>query len=771
MLKNKIKKELEKKNIQKKNKFFVIVQVFILMIAIISFSYVVGAINTFAEGETPPRAETPNLPVNPPSSTSQPTKNGLDTASSYLTNYLAGKGITGVEKLVRKALRGNQEAINGIVEAGKGTVSAPELTAEVIKAKELPTGAGKFLKGLTTSPGKEGGLTGANYVMGTVASAIVGSAIAIVVYRVILGDCDGKLCSRNKNNAGLGTLAIGTIGATAIVLAVGAAAIVALPVAIVVTAIVLLVKHKNFSQDTFTYETGLWQPQDGGEKCDQCNNLRYGCSEYQCKTFGRACDLVNKGTTQEACVWINRGDREPPLLTPMESVLETGYKYTPSQAVSPPEKGVQIFYNANAKGCIPAFTGVTLGVETNELAECKLDVERKANFSDMVGQFKEGNSLTREHTLEIPNSANPSLEAAENSNLSIENGIDHQFYILCKDANGNTNPFTFLMEFCVDKSPDTKAPTIIGTNYLQESYFAYNLTTIPLEVYTDEPAICKWDERDIGYTDMQNKLTKCSQNLGDYLIPTLFTYGCSGNLTGLKDRTTNDFYIRCIDKPWISGNNSLQGKQYENQESYKLTLTGTQPLIIEEITLNEKDNGVKIKDSTQNIKIKINVETSAGANNGAARCQYKSGNFFYDFFNDGSLDYSNQNKQDLHLNAGNYNISIQCFDEGGNLATDYAVFEIETDQTPPLIVRANYDTNKLRITTDEKADCVYTTNTNIGCNYVFDDGDKMSKVGDTSHYGTWESNKNYYVKCRDEFGNQPALQNECSIEVRAFEKK
>lgn len=39
---------------------------------------------------------------------------------------------------------------------------------------------------------------------------------------------------------------------------------------------------------------------------------------------------------------------------------------------------------------------------------------------------------------------------------------------------------------------------------------------------------------------------------------------------------------------------------------------------------------------------------------------------------------------------------------------------------------------------------------------------------DRAHSTSWESNRNFYIKCEDEFGNQPNP-DQCSIVVRPFD--
>ena len=72
----------------------------------------------------------------------------------------------------------------------------------------------------------------------------------------------------------------------------------------------------------------------------------------------------------------------------------------------------------------------------------------------------------------------------------------------------------------------------------------------------------------------------------------------------------------------------------------------------------------------------------------------------------------------------------------------------------------------MKIITDEKAQCVYSTNS---CNYLLEpDGIKMKSLQEKEHFVEWNTQKTYYVKCMDNFGNSP-LSNQCSIIVKGSE--
>ncbi len=92
-------------------------------------------------------------------------------------------------------------------------------------------------------------------------------------------------------------------------------------------------------------------------------------------------------------------------------------------------------------------------------------------------------------------------------------------------------------------------------------------------------------------------------------------------------------------------------------------------------------------------------------------------------------------------------------------------FTVESDSSPPITVRAYHEESYLKIVTDETAECVYDT---VDCRYAYEDGTRMSVIDDVDHFTDWKTDVNFYIKCQDEFGNQP-LPNECSMVVRAVD--
>ena len=541
--------------------------------------------------------------------------------------------------------------------------------------------------------------------------------------------------------------------------------IVAAVVVVVAMSVYLLASYQDYSQEIYTYTSHLWQPPKGGENCLKCNDLRYGCSEYQCHASGKSCDIVNKGTSEEACVWVNENDMLPPELTAIKEVLGTGYSYIPAEATLPDERGVKIIYNANADGCIPPFSSLLLGVHSNEPAACKIDTVRKANFTDMLGYMSEGTASVYNHTVFLPSSAMPSNSSLGDVGLSISEDNEYTFYIRCEDTNGNPTTSNFLMQFCVDNGPDTMAPIIESTSYPQNGLISFNKTTIPLEVYINEPADCRWDFQDLDYSKMNFNMTDCSQKAGDYLKQ--YYYGCKTDLTGIQNEKINKYYIRCNDQPWLENLPEKKHLRNENKQSYVLSLTGTPPLIIDEILINDKPNGALIKDATDTIKTIIKIKTLAGAEEGKAKCAYQINNEYIYFYNQGVPEFILENTQEFWLTQGNYNYSIRCEDRGGNTVYDNAFFTVERDTDAPEISRVYKEDLNLKLITSEPAECVYSA---VGCSYEFEDGSLLNSLEDgLTHFVAWDTKTNYYIKCKDKYGNYPVPQDQCSIVARGSE--
>ena len=494
-----------------------------------------------------------------------------------------------------------------------------------------------------------------------------------------------------------------------------------------------------------------WQAQTKGTNCGQCDNQDFPCTEYQCRSLGTGCELINKDTDEPRCVWKDPNDVNAPKIQPWEDALIDGYSYVPL----PPVEGTGVEIKYTGKECLPFFQPFTFGVELDKEGYCKIDYERTPpdGFNEMRYDFGGTNLYKKNHTqqMSFPGIVHMEEEARRLA-INLTHDGEYEFYVRCMAAsNGKANRDEFLFKFCIDKGPDTTSPEIRGFNWPDQAPIAYfkegDLREVNVQVYVNEPAQCKWDHKDTNYAEMENSLT-CSNSVGNFNAQ--LSYSCTGKLTGLENNQQNKFYFRCNDS---FGNVNIQSKP--------LTLIGTRPLAISSV----KPNATTIKDSTNSIKVTLKATTSEGYKQGEATCYYSptgaAGSYII-FSNTNSYTHS----EDRWLGPGNYDLFIRCIDLAGNSDNKEISFTVETDTSAPTIVRVFREGQNLKIITDEEASCVYD---NIDCLYNFDDGITLgSEGGDKIHSIVWNPDKNFYIKCQDEFENQPAPQS-CSLVVRAFE--
>ena len=519
----------------------------------------------------------------------------------------------------------------------------------------------------------------------------------------------------------------------------------------VATAIFLLT-YKKSSEEIVEFRCLPWQAPIGGQDCQLCNEFEH-CSEYMCKSLGQACDIINPGTEDQKCVWLNPRDVNSPIIKMTE--INKDHKFIPNNKIRPPATGVVI--SRNDGSCIKAFfplefTFVTRdsGTGIGEPSQCKIDYNLTTGFEEMEFFIGGDNLFKYNHTerLSLPGPSAINAVAPE-----LKNDGEYALYIRCQDANGNFNQDAFSVSFCVEKGPDTTPPLIVDTNIPSGNPIQFNQTNLNLEVYTNEPSECKWSREDRDYNNMENNM-RCSNNLWEMNNQQVYT--CRTSLTGIQNRKENNYYFKCKDQPWAA-----EGDRNENKQSYLYTIIGTQPLNILGLSPNRTIFG-----STETIPVFLEITTDNGYKNGEALCYYynnkdnkePSKEENYVLFLDTK---SNRHRQRQDLVEGNYIYYVKCLDLGGNAVYNKIKFRVETDKNAPRVVRA-YRENELKIVTDEEAECTYS---NIDCNFEIESGIEMSSSDSEIHTAEWKLNRNYYIRCKDKYENQPNP-NICSIIVR-----
>ena len=524
-----------------------------------------------------------------------------------------------------------------------------------------------------------------------------------------------------------------------------AGAIVGIGVAVAV----FLATYKDEEREVVHFQCLPFEPPLGGNSCESCNDDPFrSCSEYRCRSLGQACELVNPGTEDEKCVWVNPGDVNSPVIKTWPDALTDGHTYSP-HATRPSDRGTKITRSNAADGCLQAFTALEFGITTNEPAQCKIDYVHTESFDEMQFFLGETNLLLEEHEqrMSLPS---PDSIGAELSSPELENDGIYDLFVRCRDANGNENTDEFVFNFCVDPSPDTTPPVIVDTSIENGGAVSFESQEANVEVYVNEPAQCKWSSEDKDYEEMENAM-QCSTSITEINAQQLYT--CSAGLTGLKDREENKYYFRCKDQP-----SKPDSERNVNAQSYEFVLRGSQPLDIISVM---PDGNETIADSAEFVSVDLELETSNGADEGEAICYFspsgEEGSYVAMFETD-----SFTHRQTLSLLEGEYTYYFRCVDSGGNSEETSTTFSVETDTDAPQVTRAYKELDALKVITNEDAECSYSLN---NCNFNFDEGISMLHTNPNmrmSHFAEWQSNIIYYVKCRDDFGNQPEP-NQCSL--------
>ncbi len=515
-----------------------------------------------------------------------------------------------------------------------------------------------------------------------------------------------------------------------------------------VAALIFLLTYAKEKKQIVEFQCLPWQAPIGGQDCEKCKNYAE-CSEYTCKSLGQACELVNKGSRNQSCVWKNPRDVNSPTIE-MSNVTR-GHRFIPDKTIRPPATGVEILLEGGK--CIKAFTPLSFTFKTNESAQCKVDynltTDSKTAF-DAMGYYVGGSSeFMHEHseTLSLPGP-----DAINKVNPTLANDGTFTLYVRCSDANGNYNVNPFSVRFCVDPGPDTTPPMIMNVSIPSRMPIQFNRTNLSIDIYVNEPADCRWShESGRNYDTMEYNMS-CSNQLWE--MNNEATYTCRGLLTGIKDRQENIFYFRCLDKPDYD-----RTERNPNTDSYKYVVYGTQPLNILKI---EPD--ATVKGATDLIPVNLTIRTDNGYKNGEAICFYSTTGKESDYIKFSETG-ENKHTQRQDLVPRNYTYYYKCVDLGGNTVYNSTNFLVESDRNMPVVIRIDKQSGELRIVTDKEAECAYS---NINCNFEIESGIIFSTTNRISHFAEWKISKNYFVRCMDKNNNQPDP-NVCSIVIRPVE--
>ena len=516
-----------------------------------------------------------------------------------------------------------------------------------------------------------------------------------------------------------------------------------------VALVILMLSWKDTKRKMITFTCMPWQAPRGGDNCNQCNgDENKPCSEYRCKALGLQCALLNKETPgKEMCAKNSTSDTLSPEIRMNNETLspqtdDVRLRYVNDPSVRPPALGVQIVRGVDS--CIPAFTALQFGIKTDEPSLCKLDYNLSATTKLEQMQFYFGDSYyALEHTLRM---RLPGLDTfAENNSPVFKNDGTTQLFVKCMDMNENENVDEYSIKFCVDASPDTTPPIVEGASPLPGSFIRYQASNSSVELHLNEPANCSWSLRNEEYKLMANKM-ECSDT--PKFVNGMSTFVCNTNVTGIEDNKENKYFFRCMDR---SVNNNTMTQSWP-VDGY--ILKGSRPLDITKVGPNETITG-----STDPVKIDLEVETANGAEDGKANCSFSDSGIagtYVPMFETNSYSHKQPGLQ-LKASTAPYTYYFFCRDAGNNGVNATTSFIAFADKTAPQIIRAYRDgADAIRLVTNEDAECVYALS---DCNFEFESGlpaPHSSESIKTNSYLTWKPNTKYYVKCRDNYGNDPS---------------
>lgn len=484
---------------------------------------------------------------------------------------------------------------------------------------------------------------------------------------------------------------------------------------------------------TFDFQCKPWIVPSGSSSCARCGADNLPCSEYRCKSLGKCDYFEPAGADKGYCV--------------------------PAKDFNSPK----LIYTINPASPVPPYTSVEINITTNEVSKCKFDIGSSGSkISEM--KFDLGGNWGLEHSI-ILSLPGQKLGIKNQSRYDlIKDGGVYDMYVRCEDAAGNFNIAAELIRFEVMPTPDKLAPYIMSFEPASGARIKSNTTSKEIKFRLNEPVECKWSFKDRVFSEMENNFS-CDTAISDYGM--LNGYWCSGKLTNITKDITKEtkYYIRCKDQPWLEGQESELYSRNKNDKSREYVLKASEPLKITDLT--PKGN---IKKTGGESSVEIKALTSNGGANGMATCRWKlssnSANLsnVFDFFKNTNSTIHTQRTS--NLTEGSYKIEVRCADKSENEANATSEFKLEIDKSSPRIIRVYNSGGRLKVITDEEAECKFTSDSKLKCSFAFDNSNiTLMQGAGKEHTADWINGKDYYIRCRDYYENENAG---CGIIVRTY---
>lgn len=483
---------------------------------------------------------------------------------------------------------------------------------------------------------------------------------------------------------------------------------------------------------THIYTCESWAPAAGGDDCNKCGSDGVPCSPYACSSLGTKCQLVNGDTDKPECINQGPDDIAPPVLGPLIGNISNGYAYADAQ-----ENGFKI-KSDSGDGCVEESSVIAFGLQLDKYGRCRFDIEPNTLYADMPYSF--GLRINKDKQTEVI--PIPSMEDLGATSYNPDTRADFNLYIRCENINGKKRAADYVVNFCVKPTYDVSAPLITAEQ--DPIYAKSDADKKEVKIFTNEPAECKWSEKDEEYSTMPNNFA-CENYFEDM---TINGWECKGNVSLRRAEST--IFTRCLDKPWEEN----QTARNANKQSVSFRVIKTQPLTIVSAT---PDSGI-ISSNVNPTTVKVEVSTSGGLSNGESACIYS--------FDDAKFTPQFEIATSSHVITpmffeGKHKVGIMCEDLVGNSAGKNISFGLSIDDMAPAVTRVYANAGMLTIKTSEPAECAISEEK---CAFTFANGTLMSGV-EFEHTSSVERNKVYYIRCKDALNN---TKGECDKTVKVI---
>ena len=313
------------------------------------------------------------------------------------------------------------------------------------------------------------------------------------------------------------------------------------------------------------------------------------------------------------------------LITPSNTVSIT----TP--AIPDTEPPVFIF-NSPGSTLLAGTTSATLGGTTDESATCRYSTTNGLVFASMT-PF--GTTGVTNHTQPI---------------TGLTDGTVYNYYVKCRDGEGNTNAVDFPYMFQVDSPlPDTTPPII--SNGLPSGTLASGTITAIMSVVTDDDAYCRYNQdSDTTFDLMTNNFT--SSDLKNHTVP----------LTNLTYGIPYLYYVRCQNTPG----------GYANTSGYPISFIIAFPINMNPVAL------IAVTPTPPGIApFALSADGSGSYDSDGSITQYSWN------WGDGSPSATGVGSSHTYTAAGTYTLSLKVVDNQGGSNTAYETIEVSAVIAPP----------------------------------------------------------------------------------------